>query len=257
MEGLVTGPNRDLPPPPTSTESVHSPQPQGPATPGTLNVSPQEPDHNAQRVDIAQGHRIIQLSKRDATLPDSVRDVFDEDQCDTILWLALHTVPAKVIAEVTCRATTFTKPSGSAMPAFVDSVCKLIERFIPELAKGQREDENSHALVDHLVHKQDNMGCPYLLNRALLFERYPDEKSRVMAIQEASKQKKRRGEQISNPSHVHEWPWTLQTFYFFGDGNADVEKEQMVESLNHIRDKGVIPDPEHLRLGVPAREEDW
>ncbi|KIW96201.1 uncharacterized protein Z519_03269 [Cladophialophora bantiana CBS 173.52] len=134
---------------------------------------------------IAQARLIAKLaSGPSSSITQTAHEVFSEEQCEIILWLALHGVSSSVIARL--LSANIRKPSNFRNSSFVPDVNRLVQHFIAELATGQERTKRADEMVEHLLQQGDRLGwSPYLLRRAVGLTTSPgDEAARIQEVRE-------------------------------------------------------------------------
>ncbi|EXJ72822.1 uncharacterized protein A1O5_03970 [Cladophialophora psammophila CBS 110553] len=134
---------------------------------------------------IAQARLIAKLaSGPSSSITQTAHEVFSEEQCEIILWLALHGVSSSVIARL--LSVNIRKPSNFRNSSFVPGVDKLVQHFIAELATGQERTKRVDEMVEHLLQQGDRLGwSPYLLRRAVGLTTSPgDEAAQTQEVRE-------------------------------------------------------------------------
>jgi hypothetical protein len=205
------------------------------------------------------------LAKPNVVINVSAHQVFDEEQCDKILWLALHGIPSRAIGWL----IDIRRPASMSRPTVVASLDKLIKHFIPELAKGQGYAEEPDALVDRLLRRGDDLDWsgPYLLRRAVDFTSIPEgdvdeaRKERRNNARERRALQKWVSEHDENPGEgtfqqrnrnavmarrglVRDTDEKEAAMKRFGyrEGSHEAEKPLMKKWLLKIRELGKLPD---------------
>ncbi|EXJ63839.1 hypothetical protein A1O7_00174 [Cladophialophora yegresii CBS 114405] len=213
----------------------------------------------------SQGKLIVNLTNSNIVINVSARQVFDEEQCDKILWLALHGVPSRAISWLIDIRT----PAHTSRPTLVAGIDKLIKHFIPELATGQGHVEEPDALVDRLLRRGDELDWsgPYLLRRVIDFTSIPEEdidrarKERQKNARERRAHQKWRIQHDEDPAegavqqrnqkvalalrglarYADETEAAMEKFGY-REGSHEAERPLMKKWLLKIRELGKLPD---------------
>lgn len=170
-------PNENILPQPVDSHKLAGPPPQiqkvsasespvrllalRPQANGRLAHSPKE---NSQ----AEG--VMSVVKSMSVLDKSVHDVFNDEQCDKILWLALHGIPKRAVAHLlTIGGDGITaQRAGLDKKTLIDNLSTLAQYFVPELATGQNGKEDPDVLVERLLSRGDSLyWSPFLLKHAV------------------------------------------------------------------------------------------
>lgn len=146
-------PSDRVPSPPTNKQS--HPASERPA------LTPQV--QNPQEEDIAQLAKMPQ----DA-ITEPVREVFDPEQCDKILWLALHGVPYNAIARLMHSSVHVPRRRGSSLEAHLSDLERVVRHFTSERVSGKDGHESPHQLISRLLEVGDKLQwSPYLFKQAV------------------------------------------------------------------------------------------
>jgi hypothetical protein len=202
-------------------------------------------------------------------ITQSARDVFNDEQCEKTLWLALHGIPSRAIAHLlTIGSDAIRPPGGKTKKQFEATLSDVVQRFIPELATGHRGKEEPDALIQHLLDRGDSLfWSPFLLKHAIDYT-FISEDDGDGAKQErrrnATERKSVRGWMSKHadspivgmfPRHNKKAMAALggvlrqaseqeiiEEYFGYRESNHDVEKVLMKEWLVKIQELGNLPD---------------
>ncbi|OAP58259.1 hypothetical protein AYL99_07349 [Fonsecaea erecta] len=140
-----------------------------PESPQPAELEASQPSPQAQAI-------VGPTSRPDSVTTQSAYDIFTDEQCEKILWLALHGVPSPIVARVVYR--DIPKPKYDRRWQHVVDIDKKLQRLIVELATGRDKTQAADELVEHLLQQGDRLNwSPYLLQQAAGFMNTPGDEA--------------------------------------------------------------------------------
>ncbi|KIW78817.1 hypothetical protein Z517_08656 [Fonsecaea pedrosoi CBS 271.37] len=215
----------------------------------------------------SQAKLIVKLASRSAShITRRPHEVFSEEQCQKMLWLALHGVSRPTIARLLYNDIDKSKPFSNKTE-LVAGIDKLVRLFIAELALGQDRTSGVDDMVEHLLQEGDRLDwSPYLLRQAVgVMSTSGDEATQSQEVREVALERHalskwrstHGGENPFQPSLGSTRRNQMQAFrglmresverkmmeqLGYREDNHDVERALMKKWLLRIRELGKLPD---------------
>ncbi|KAJ9607068.1 hypothetical protein H2200_008140 [Cladophialophora chaetospira] len=254
-------PSLKIPPTPTANAGPRNP-------PSTLSARrpPQPLDEQEQT------KTIVRLGKPNAVIRESVREVFNDQQCDLILWLALHSIPSAAIAHSLTIASDPVRHTGVRLNKkdFEAVLSRVVPYFIPELAAPQNGEKSPEDLVRRLLDRGDLLGwSPFFLRKAIDYtfipnnddtsadqERKKNAKERVAALRFKAGGENSRKQMLGMGGVMREASEQeiMEEEFGYREGSHEVEEVLMKNWLLKIRGLGRLPD--RSEVGQVQMEDD-
>ncbi|KIW24770.1 uncharacterized protein PV07_10463 [Cladophialophora immunda] len=216
----------------------------------------------------SQATLIVKLaSSPDYLITQRAHDVFNKQQCERILWLALHGVSSAAIARQVYLDIKKPKPNSIPKADVVAGTDKLVQLFIAELATGEDGTGEVDDLLEYLLQQGDRLNwSPSILRQAAGFmsisgdEATQDQELRENAAERQALSKWRCQHGGQNPVEpAYGIGRRPQMLAFRGlmreqveqemmeqlgyrEGSHTVERELMKKWLLKIRELGKLPD---------------
>ncbi|OAL23923.1 hypothetical protein AYO20_10835 [Fonsecaea nubica] len=214
----------------------------------------------------SQAKLIVKLASRSASrITQRPHEVFSEEQCQKMLWLALHGVSRPTIARLLYNDVDKSKPFSNKTE-LVAGIDKLVRLFIAELALDQ-DRRGVDDMVEHLLQEGDRLDwSPYLLRQAVgVMSTSGDEATQSQEVREVALERHalskwrstHGGENPFQPSLGSTRRNQLQAFrglmresveqemmeqLGYQEDNHDMERALMKKWLLKIRELGKLPD---------------
>jgi hypothetical protein len=194
----------------------------------------------------------------------SVREVFDEEMREKVLWLALHGIPISAYVHL----LKFPQPKNIRQRIMLTRLGQVIDHFIPELAQAAIVGEDADAVVQHLLDRseQSQWGSSWMLKKALQKMTLSDteQKRRVLDEKAHIKWLQINGTKLPNSPNTFRSPRKEETEAYRGmmadtqeltdikkkfgyvEGDQKLEKDLMKKWLLKIRELGHMPTSLHV-----------
>ncbi|KIY00426.1 uncharacterized protein Z520_04111 [Fonsecaea multimorphosa CBS 102226] len=220
-----------------------------------------ESQHVTRSEDIdasSQAELIVKLaSKPSFLITHRAHEVFSEEHCEKILWLALHGVSSPAIGWLLSFELPKPSSSGTAKRQILQaSIDKLVRCFIAELAMGQNRTTGVDEMVEHLLQQGDRLGWSrWILQKAVDFMSTAGDKA---AREQASRDRKdlvlyriNHGGQNPQPADTQAHralirepmeQKMMREQFGYREGSHDAERKLMKKWLHKIRELGELPD---------------
>ena len=236
------------------------------------NLPPTPPSHTCQSPKaqspvkkLSQGQVIWKFFKLGKNNTQSACDLFNKEQRDEMLWMALHGIPSPGVAYILTTGTSAVQPPpGKNKKVFVPSLEYVVNLCVPVLAMGCSGREDPDGLIEYLLGEATSkFWSPLLLKQAVDHVFIKDDggggakKERQRNATErkaATKYKWKHGE---GPANV-DWPArkkaevaaaagvfrdaaedeSIEELFGYCEDNQDGERELMKKWLLKIRELG-------------------